>query len=87
MGFDIIVKGGTLPDGRVADIGIAGGKIAAIEPAIAAEAGARRSTPAATWSRRLSSIRISTWMRRCPTACRASTRPARCSKASRYGAN
>ena len=40
MDFDIIVKGGTLPDGRVADIGIAGGKIAAIEPAISADAGA-----------------------------------------------
>ena len=40
MGFDIIVKGGILPDGRVADIGIAGGKIAAIEPAISADAGA-----------------------------------------------
>jgi cytosine deaminase len=39
MNFDIIVRGGTLPDGSVADIGIAGGRIAAIEPAIAAEAG------------------------------------------------
>ncbi len=29
--FDLIVKGGTLPDGRVADIGITGGKITAIE--------------------------------------------------------
>ena len=28
--FDLIVKGGTLPDGRVADIGINGGKIKAI---------------------------------------------------------
>ena len=39
MGFDIIVKGGILPDGRVADIGISGDRIAAIEPAISAEAG------------------------------------------------
>ena len=39
MGFDIIVRGGTLPDGRVADIGISGDRIAAVEPAIAAEAG------------------------------------------------
>ena len=39
MGFDIIVKGGILPDGSVADIGISGGRIAAIEPAISAEAG------------------------------------------------
>ena len=38
MGFDIIVKGGILPDGRVVDIGISGDRIAAIEPAIAAEA-------------------------------------------------
>lgn len=29
--FDMIVKGGTLPDGTVADIGIRGGRIAAIE--------------------------------------------------------
>src|SRR3954462_7532559 len=40
MGFDIIVKGGILPDRRVADIGIAAGKIAAIEAAISADAGA-----------------------------------------------
>jgi cytosine deaminase len=37
--FDLIVKGGTLPDGRVADIGIKGGKITAIEQLGAAEAG------------------------------------------------
>ncbi|WP_113910781.1 amidohydrolase family protein [Roseovarius dicentrarchi] len=30
--FDIIVKGGTLPDGRVTDIGITDGRITAIEP-------------------------------------------------------
>ena len=39
MSFDLIVKGGTLPDGSVADIGISGDRIAAIEPAISAEAG------------------------------------------------
>jgi cytosine deaminase len=39
MGFDIIVRDGTLPDGRVADVGISGDRIAAVEPAIAAEAG------------------------------------------------
>jgi len=38
MSFDLIVKGGTLPDGRAADIGIRGEKIAAIEPKIDAEA-------------------------------------------------
>ena len=32
MSFDLIVKGGTLPDGNVADIGIKGDRIAAIEP-------------------------------------------------------
>ncbi|WP_315918131.1 amidohydrolase family protein [Mesorhizobium sp. SP-1A] len=39
MSFDVIVRGGTLPDGRVADIGIRGEMIAAIEPRIEAEAG------------------------------------------------
>lgn len=38
MMFDLIVKGGTLPDGKVADIGIAGGKITAIEAHLEAEA-------------------------------------------------
>ena len=38
MSFDLIVKGGTLPDGRVADIGIRGAAIAAIGPNLAAEA-------------------------------------------------
>ena len=32
MDFDLIVRGGTLPDGRIADIGIAGETIRAIEP-------------------------------------------------------
>ncbi|MDE4132761.1 amidohydrolase family protein [Phaeobacter sp. QD34_3] len=36
--FDLIVKGGTLPDGSVADIGIAGGKITAIDSQLEAEA-------------------------------------------------
>ncbi len=36
--FDLIVKGGTLPDGRVADIAISGNRIAAIEPQITADA-------------------------------------------------
>jgi cytosine/creatinine deaminase len=39
MSFDLIVKGGTLPDGTKADIGIRGDRIAAVEPGIAAEAG------------------------------------------------
>ncbi|MBM1634698.1 amidohydrolase family protein [Sulfitobacter mediterraneus] len=37
--FDLILKGGTLPDGRTADIGITGGAIAAIEDLSSAEAG------------------------------------------------
>ncbi|MEY8144793.1 amidohydrolase family protein, partial [Falsihalocynthiibacter sp. CO-5D18] len=36
--FDLIIKGGSLPDGRVTDIGIAGGKITAIEALGTAEA-------------------------------------------------
>ena len=39
MSFDLIVKNGVLPDGRTADIAIAGDKIAAIEPKIEADAG------------------------------------------------
>lgn len=39
MSFDLLIKGGTLPDGRVADIGIRGETIAAIEPKIEADAG------------------------------------------------
>ena len=36
--FDLIVRGGTLPDGRVADIAISGDRIVAVEPGITAEA-------------------------------------------------
>jgi cytosine deaminase len=39
MSFDLIVKGGILPDGTGCDIGIRGDRIAAIEPMIHAEAG------------------------------------------------
>jgi cytosine/creatinine deaminase len=39
MSFDLIVRGGILPDGRRADIGIRGQEIAAIEPNIEAETG------------------------------------------------
>jgi cytosine deaminase len=39
MNFDIIVRGGTLPDGTVADIGIKGDTIAAIEPRLHVGAG------------------------------------------------
>ncbi|WP_223421647.1 amidohydrolase family protein [Tateyamaria pelophila] len=37
--FDLIVKGGSLPDGRVADIGIKGGKITAVDQLGEAQAG------------------------------------------------
>jgi len=39
MSFDLLLKGGVLPDGTSADIAIAGDTIAAIEPDITAEAG------------------------------------------------
>lgn len=39
MSFDMIVRGGTLPDGTKADIAIRGDRIAAVEPDIEAEAG------------------------------------------------
>src|SRR5690606_8811807 len=38
MSFDLIVKGGILPDGKNADIAISGDRIAAVAPRIAAEA-------------------------------------------------
>jgi cytosine deaminase len=38
MTFDLLVRGGTLPDGRVADIAISGDRIAAVEPRINADA-------------------------------------------------
>jgi cytosine deaminase len=39
MAFDIVVVGGVLPEGRRTDIAITDGRIAAVEPAITAEAG------------------------------------------------
>lgn len=39
MGFDILVKNGSLPDGSRQDIGIAGDRIAAIAPKLEADAG------------------------------------------------
>ena len=37
--FDLIVRGGTLADGRIADIGITGDTIAAVDDLSSAEAG------------------------------------------------
>ena len=39
MSFDLILKGGVLPDGMTADIAIRGDRIAAVEPVIHAETG------------------------------------------------
>jgi cytosine deaminase len=39
MAFDILVRQGILPDGAIADIGISGGRIAAIESRLEGEAG------------------------------------------------
>ncbi|WP_422371541.1 amidohydrolase family protein [Hoeflea sp.] len=39
MSFDILLKGGVLPDGSRADIGVQGGRIAAIETSIDGDAG------------------------------------------------
>ncbi|WP_421857200.1 amidohydrolase family protein [Oricola sp.] len=39
MSIDLLLKGGSLPDGSVADIAVSGGTITAIEPEINAEAG------------------------------------------------
>ena len=68
--MDLIIRGGNLPDGRTGiDIGIKDGRIAAVEPRLAAK-GAREIDARGGWSRRPSSIPISTWMRRCRSACR-----------------
>jgi len=39
MSFDLIVRGGTTPEGRICDIGIRGDRIAAVEDRLDAEAG------------------------------------------------
>ncbi|SFC22054.1 cytosine deaminase [Tropicimonas isoalkanivorans] len=39
VSIDILIKGGTLPDGTRADVAISGGSITAVEPDISAEAG------------------------------------------------
>jgi cytosine deaminase len=38
MNFDLLLKGGTLPDGRVADIAVTGSRISAVAPGISAAA-------------------------------------------------
>jgi len=62
--FDLLIRNAALPDGRAGvDIGVRSGRIAALEPALAAEAGEVIDAGASS-SRRPSSIRISTWTRR-----------------------
>ena len=65
--FDLLVKGGTLPDGTRADIGIKGDRIAAMGR-LEAEA-ARVIDATGDLVSPPSSTRISTWTRRSATAC------------------
>ncbi len=67
--FDLLVKGGTLPDGSIADIAITGDRIAAVGQLDAPAAGPLMQ--AVTWSARPLSIRISIWTQPCPMVCRA----------------
>ena len=87
MSFDLIVKGGTLPDGRDRRHRHSWRQDRGDRAVDSRPRRARSSTLPAAWCRRPSSIRISTWTRPCPTAFRASTPRARCSKASRCGAS
>ena len=82
--LDLLITNATLPDGRTGiDIACAKGKIADIGHLGAPSRRAQRSMPGAISYRRPSWTRISTWMRPCRSAFRASTNPAPCSKASR----
>ena len=65
--FDLIIRNAHLPDGRTGvDIAVTGDRIAAIEPAIAGEAGEVIDAGG-----RLVSPPIFTWTRPCRWACRA----------------
>ena len=81
---DLIVKGGTLPDGR-ADIGIAAGP----SPPSSRDLGRGADSDRRHGLSRLAALRRSAFPhgRDALLAFRASTRPARCSRASRCGAN
>ena len=67
----IIRRAATARSREPVDIGIEAGRIVAVEPRSGRHRAARKSTPTVRSSRRPSSTRISTWTRRCPTACRA----------------
>ena len=68
--FDLIIKGGTLPDGKTSDIGIEGGKITAIEALGAAQAGQLIDATGDLVSPPFVDPHFH-WTRRCPTAFRA----------------
>ena len=69
--MDLVIRNATLPDGRRdIDIAVEHGRIAAVGTRLPVPVRAR-STPPATWSRRRSSTRTSTWTPRSATACRA----------------
>jgi cytosine/creatinine deaminase len=63
MTFDLIVRGGTLPDGRVADIAVRGDRIVATWSRGSRRGGQVIDATGTSW-RRPSSTRISTWTRR-----------------------
>jgi len=67
--FDLIVRNATLPDGRTLDIGIRDGRIAALERALAGEAGRSIDAQGLLVCRRLS-IFTFTWTRRSRWGCR-----------------
>jgi hypothetical protein len=85
--LDLLITHATLPDGRTGmSIAVQDGRIAEVAEGLAAPAHETIDAAACCW-RRTSSTRISTWTPRSATACRASTKAARCSKASRCGAS
>lgn len=86
MNFDLIVRGGVLPDGTIADIGIIGETIAAIEPELNVTAG----TAIDAHGNLVSPPFVDPHFHMDATLSlesRASTRLARCWKAFRFGAN
>ena len=82
--FDLIVKGGTLPDGQVVDIGIKGSKITALADLSDAQAGQVIDASGDLVSPPFVDP-ISIWMQLCPTVYRASTRLVRCLRGSGFG--
>ena len=85
---DLLIRNATLPDGRTGvDVLVADGRIVNVSPRINAAGGAdvrRAGLPALAAVRRRA---LPHGLDAVATACRASTRAARCSKASRCGAS